>query len=282
MAEERLARAIEALVERQAREPPPAAPLFKAPQFDGSGDVEYYIRQFRDVAEANQWAEAAQLLYLRESLKDGARDCGKAQTVNGVFDTLRVRYGLTPREARARLTALKKDSRTTLQEHATEVERLVSIAYGEMEADQQVHVAVETFAATLNHAYLQRHLLAVETPTLETAVRAGNEFLQIRPSYGNQAVRTMEDEEVADSARVSPVTTESMMNTMMGVLQSMVNQLERMTVQPKSGRAGQSNNKEKSNKKCWGCGKEGHLRKDCPTQPWEAQTQTGNEESPQQ
>ena len=49
-----MVQAIEALVERQARKPPPAASLFKAPQFDGNGDVEYYMRQFRDVAEANQ------------------------------------------------------------------------------------------------------------------------------------------------------------------------------------------------------------------------------------
>ena len=101
MAEERLIEAIEALVERQGREPGPAMPAFKAPQFDGEGDVEYYIQQFTDVATANQWTEPAQLLYVRESLKEGARDCGKAPTVAGVFANLRARYGLTPREARA-------------------------------------------------------------------------------------------------------------------------------------------------------------------------------------
>ena len=54
MAEERLIEAIEALVERQGREPGPAMPAFKAPQFDGEGDVECYIQQFTDVATANQ------------------------------------------------------------------------------------------------------------------------------------------------------------------------------------------------------------------------------------
>ena len=54
MAKARLAEAIEALVERQCREPGPALPVFKAPQFDGDGDVEYYIQQFVDVATANQ------------------------------------------------------------------------------------------------------------------------------------------------------------------------------------------------------------------------------------
>ena len=57
MAEARLAEAIEALVEHQCREPGPALPVFKAPQFDG--DVEYYIQQFVDVAAANQWTGPA-------------------------------------------------------------------------------------------------------------------------------------------------------------------------------------------------------------------------------
>ena len=44
MAEARLAEAIEALVARQDRAQGPALPVFKAPQFDGDEDVEYYIQ----------------------------------------------------------------------------------------------------------------------------------------------------------------------------------------------------------------------------------------------
>ena len=54
MAEAKLIEAIKALVERQGREPVPAMPAFKAPQFDREGDVEYYIQQFLDVATVNQ------------------------------------------------------------------------------------------------------------------------------------------------------------------------------------------------------------------------------------
>lgn len=279
MAEARLAEAIEALVVRQDRAQGPALPVFKAPQFDGDGDVEYYIQQFVDVAAANQWAEPAQLLYLRESLREGARDCGKAPDVEGVFNNLRARYGLTPREARARLAALKKEARTSLQEHATEVERLVGVAYNGMNVDQQRDMAVETFASTLNHPALQRHLLAVATPTLETAVRAGGEYLQIRPSQSGPAVRAI-DEEGSEADRVSPVTSETLMTTMMGVMQGLISQLEKMAARTEQGRA--KKGQEKAAKKCWGCQKEGHLRRDCPTQPWEANTSQGNETGPQQ
>ena len=54
MAEARLIEAIEALVERQGREPAPAMLAIKAPQFKGEGDVEYYIQQFLDVPTANR------------------------------------------------------------------------------------------------------------------------------------------------------------------------------------------------------------------------------------
>ena len=114
MAEARLAEAIEALVKRQSRESGPAMPVFKVSQFDGEGEKEYYIQQFTDAARANQWTEPAQLLYPRESLKEGACDCGKAPDMAGVFNSLRARYGLTPREARARLAGLRKEGRTSL------------------------------------------------------------------------------------------------------------------------------------------------------------------------
>ena len=75
------------------------------------------------------------------------------------------------------LAALRKDTRTTLQEHATEVERLVGVAYQEMDADQRREMTVEMFASTLSKPPLQWHLSAVATPTLEVAVRAGSEYL---------------------------------------------------------------------------------------------------------
>ena len=279
MAEARLAEAIEALVERQGREPGPLMPVFKPPQFDGEGDVEYYIQQFTDVARANQWTEPAQLLYIRESLKEGARDCGKAPDVVSVFNSLRARYGLSPREARARLAGLRKEGRISLQEHATEVERLVEVAYHGMDREQRREMMIETFSSTLNNPPLQRHLLAVETPTLESAVRAGGEYLQIRPSTGGTAVRVVEEDE-QETDRVSPVTSETLMSSMMGVLQGLMGQLERMATQTESSRAKKES--AKSNKKCWGCHKEGHLRKDCPTKPWDTAAPQGNESGPQQ
>ena len=84
------------------------------------------------MADANGWTDrSALLLHLREVLKDGARACGRGDTVDAIFVALRIKYGLTVREARRRLNK-RKDVRTSLQEHASEVERLASIAYADL------------------------------------------------------------------------------------------------------------------------------------------------------
>ena len=39
---------------------------------------------------------------------------------------------------------------------------------------------------------MQRHILAIPTPTLEAAVRAGNEFLQVRPNMIGSGIRVVQ------------------------------------------------------------------------------------------
>ena len=41
---------------------------FEVPCFDGKGDVELFMRQFVDVAAANDWPQPAALLHLRKAL----------------------------------------------------------------------------------------------------------------------------------------------------------------------------------------------------------------------
>ena len=101
---------------------------FKLPRFDGKSDVELFLQQFEEISEANEWNPAASRLHLKEALVDGARDCSRPVTTEGVVIALRARYGLTTREARAKLATLRKDHGATLQEHRVDVERLVDVA----------------------------------------------------------------------------------------------------------------------------------------------------------
>ena len=105
-----------------------------------------------DVVDGNQWNPTTTLLLLPEALKDGTRECGKA--IANIFAALQIRSGLSVREATAKLTSLRWESRTSLQEHAAEVEKLVSIAYADLPERYQEEMALDTFCNTLGHAYL--------------------------------------------------------------------------------------------------------------------------------
>lgn len=273
----------------------PAPTPFKPPQFDGSGEVELFISQFVDVADANQWLPAHTLLHLRESLKGETRDCGKAGTVAGIFNALRSRYGLSIREARSQLTALKRGFRTSLHTHAAEVEKLVSLAYADLPLRHQQEMALEKFQNSLGNAYLQRHLLAMHPQTLEDAVRASSEFLQISsPSSNVHQVQSPEEAEVSPP-QVAPVQDPlAALSKHVQDLATQVAQLTQLQLRQSSAQASKPSPPNqaqrgkpdsKGKRVCYGCFLEGHIRADCPTHPWDspsANTAQGNDHGPQQ
>ena len=266
---------------------------FKAPKYDGTDDVEMFITQFQEVADANGWTDRSALLHLREVLKDGARACGRGDTVDAIFAALRIKYGLTVREARSRLTK-KKDVRTSLQEHASEIERLANIAYADLPEHHRDSMALDAFSLTLGNLYLQRHLLAVKAETLADAVKAGNEFLQVQASQPtlNQRSTVMSiDEEGQMSSEVVQVdvaTTESVtMHDILAALKQLTTSLVHRGGRSR-GRGRPPHNPQQSDEKstnCWECGAPGHFKRQCPqlerTQTSET-PQPGNKSRPQQ
>lgn len=273
------------VLERMMAEPRTARTPFKTPQFNGAGDVEYFINQFHSVAEANEWERGATLIHLREALQEGARDCGRAGDLEGIFTALRARYGLTPKEARFRLNTLTKDFKTSLQEHATEVKRLTDVAHGELPAHYRDTMALEMFSSSLGNVYLQRHLLAMNIRDLDSAVRAGNEFLQVKVSRpeGQPAVRVLEEE---PEQTVKPVKmAEPEVNTLTKALVQLTAQMERIQTQLNLNQRATTKSSVRGRSTCWGCGKEGHVRRNCPTHSQTTSNQTrpsGNEQGPQQ
>ena len=269
--------------QNQPPPPPPTRPIhqFKAPEFNGTSDVESFISQFLEVAEANEWANMASLLHLRHALKEGARDCGRPGSLAGVISALRARYGLSPKEARAKISTLRKDARVSLQDHATEVSRLCQMAYHDLPDRYRASMALETFSNTLGNTYLQRHLLAVQATTIEQAVRDGNEFLQIRaPTMPGSAIRAIDDlEEVED--HVASID-QNVMSTLLKIMQQLSDKVDKLQVTKAPTMANRTTPRETG---CWGCGKDGHTRRACPTHPWPTKTTTsfqGNGGSPQQ
>ena len=121
---------------------------------------------------------------------------------------------------------------------------------------------METFCNTLRYLPLQRHLLAVPIHTLEDAVRAGNEYLQIKPAgeRGGTNIRQVGDEDEEEEVS-SP--TEKALTTLMKTMLQLVEKVDQLQRPPTRTTPKGEPGKEWL---CWECGKGGHLRRNCPNQ----------------
>lgn len=261
---------------------PPAQEVpirIKPPTYNGSGDVEFFITQFRDVAHVSHWNHQLTLLQLREALKESAKDCCRGHTVEDIFASLRLRFGLTPREARAKLSALKKENKTPLQEHAVLVERLMQAAYANLPRQEREDLIMDHFCASLSHVGLQRHLLAVATPNLDAAVRAGNEYLEITANnnFKTGLVRQVESEDSIDVNQTNTKETsltEKLLQDLIKKIDNLGSSGRWVSNYRKSSQYPQNN--RAYDKSCWNCGETGHLIRNCP-KPTNDQNQVSNE-----
>ena len=169
------------VLERLSRAQPSPAhrEVFKAPDFTGEGNVEYFLQQFQEVAVANEWSEMAILLHTRTHLKNNASKCWSHATLKEVFEAFRSKYELTVRKARTLLNSLKRDTKLFLTDHATEVKRLVEAAFTNLPQTHRQETILDLFCNSLNHAYLQKYWLALKPKSLSEAVKAGNEYFQM-------------------------------------------------------------------------------------------------------
>jgi len=74
------------------------------------------------------------------------------------------------------LQGLRRNPKTNLREHATVVERLAQVAYGDLPADSRQSLALDAFLKSINNLGLKQHLLVAEVETMERALRLGNAY----------------------------------------------------------------------------------------------------------
>ena len=276
---ERLANMLAHLVEER----PAPREQFKAPIYDGSTDVELFVAQFRDVQAANNWPDAVALLKLRSALTGSATECGRGGDLGTCMTALRARFGLTTRQARDRLGGLRKDNRKSFYEHGVEVERLVRIAYPDLQAPTRLDMALDVFSRSLDNRSLQRHMLAVAPADIDSAVRVAEEYLQIGSSKDLHNVRGV-DQDDESSIRVT-------LNKILQQLEENSKAIEKNSqIAAENSRAiadlrNQSSKRNPTGSKkkmtCYGCGGD-HMIRDCPNKAKTnlvQQEDQGNEES---
>ena len=262
--------------------PAPVQPAnFKPPKFNGVGNVETFIQQFVDIMGANEWTPAASVLHLRGCLEEEARECGSAGDIQGIFAALRARFGLTPREARARLSRLRRDYKTTLQEHSSRVASLAQVAYPDLDPGTRQEMSLEHFVHSLNYVGLQQHLLAIRPDTLEEAVSAGNEYLQVKQP-GQAGIRQVEipeglegQDEVEGRVEVVATPPSDPMTALMTAIAKLTEGMEAIT------RSMTRRRPSKEGVKCYNCGEMGHFKAQCKKTAAKETRQPGNQESQQ-
>jgi len=82
-----------------------------------------------------------------------AKPYGIGQDVSDILEALRARFRLTARDACVQLQGFRRNSQSTLKEHATMVERLES--------------GTKCFPPVYQQPSLEQHLLVAEVETIE-------------------------------------------------------------------------------------------------------------------
>lgn len=278
------------LLEQALRERPAAAPAFKPPKFDGTGDVELFLEQFEAVQVANAWADGAALLHLRSSLEGSAREYGRGATLPLVQASLRGRYGLTTQQARDRLASLHWERGQDLHALGVECKRLTNLSYPDVPDNHREVLAVQAIKRCLGNKALAQHLLAVQVDTVEGVVNAAKAFLQAgtNASANRGHAAAMAIQEAPKTGAVEADGLQKQLAQLMGAVQANAEAIKTLSKRPaaspnkryppKGGKQPVGGEKPHPQGTCFGCGSKDHWKRECP----KLREQQGNAKGPQQ
>ena len=165
-----------------------------------------------------------------------------------MLEALHAKYGLTVQEARTCVTSHKRDTKLSLTNHAMEIKKLVEAAFAGLPRMHRQEMTLDLFCNSMNHAYLQRHLLAMKPQSFTEAVQVGNEYLEIMPSANpGMAIRQIEDPYSIQVTQSKPAEMEVLLEALHQLtaeVSSLKQHQKTTTAQPKNKGL------------CWKCGKE--------------------------
>ena len=227
-------------------------PEIRPPSFNGEGDLKLFIKQFEDVAEANGWTPKQRTLHIRSQLAGDAQGCGHGDSYEEILEDLHARFGVSKRQARDRLAALKLKPGQSIYSQATEVTRLVEIAFPTLADADRRAMALEHFTRAWESRNIQRHLLAVAPPTIKAAVQAIEEYLAVSGTEHVPRAMPVEQTELPHQ----PSTLEASLKAMAEAVTQQTLLLKRALEKVEQKAA-------KQQKDCFKCGGP-HMQRDCP------------------
>ena len=165
----------------------------RPPSFNGEGDLTLFLKRFDDVADVNGWTMVQRTLHLRSQLPGDAQGCGHGNSYLEIVKDIYARFGVSKCQARNKLATLKMRASQSIHSQASEVSRMVMVAFSTLAYADQQAMALEYFTKAWKNKRVQRHLLAVAPATIKEAKQAIEEYLAV--SGSDQASRAMSVEQ---------------------------------------------------------------------------------------
>jgi len=250
--------------------PPGDMYRLQPPIFGGDCDVEQFIREFEDVSTIAQWPAPVRLLQLRSCLTGSAKSYAIGEDVGQIYQALRARFGLTARDARTKLQNMRRDRRTSLQDHANAIERLALIVFSRTALEERRELIYEAFFSTFNDSGLQKHYLAAKITTIEEALEMGRSYYQVdnhhRADFTASQVKEAAKDDTTVAAVADPAPTSPQITMLLDMVKGL--QLEVVRLQQQQTGSQRADIRTRPNRlnqlTCWGCGAIGNVQRQCP------------------
>ena len=161
--------------EVKGRKPRPVDSSVTVPRFDGSGDLELFLKRFMSVAQFYCWTEDEKLFRLEHSIMDNAQyvlmDAPTATSVDEFVENLQSRFGsaTNAEQYRSELSRLRRGT-MSIQDLHLEVRRLVNKAFPGKWSTSTESYARDAFLLALNDTELRRRVLMTVPPPETLAI----------------------------------------------------------------------------------------------------------------
>ncbi|GFX82107.1 retrovirus-related Pol polyprotein from transposon 412 [Trichonephila clavipes] len=233
---------------------PYSKPSIKLSTYDGKSSWQVYKTQFSIVADANQWDSHTKACQLAASLRADAADI--LQTLpetqrldfDALVNALELRFGekCVKDYSRLQLKSRQQKVSETLQELATDVERLSHLAFSDCPTEVREVLALQHFIDGVRDPEIQKALRMADLKDLKGALVFAMKF-----EAAQQATR--KDRHPIRAVNESD-TSNSGVERLERQMRSFLNRVESLMSQKADG---------KKTLKCWTCGREGHLQRSC-------------------
>ncbi|GFY02223.1 retrovirus-related Pol polyprotein from transposon 412 [Trichonephila clavipes] len=233
---------------------PYSKPSIKLSTYDGKSSWQVYKTQFSIVADANQWDSQTKACQLAASLRADAADI--LQTLpetqrldfDALVNALELRFGdkCVKDYSRLQLKSRQQKVSETLQELATDVERLSHLAFSDCPTEVREVLALQHFVDGVRDPEIQKALRMADLKDLKGALVFAMKF-----EAAQQATR--KDRHPIRAVNESD-TSNSSVERLERQMRSFMNRVESLMSQKADG---------KKTLKCWTCGREGHLQRSC-------------------